>query len=308
MPGAYAHLTLANIVSAPDLLDQTRLSQDAKIAVLDYKKFVELGAVSPDLPYLRVSGSAKRWADIMHYTRPESVIKCGVRIIAAENNQEIRNKKLAWLLGYASHVGGDTTIHPVVELKVGPYEDNAQAHRVCEMNQDAYIFQRLNVGEIGLGEFLDSGVGACRNNNDGLDTDIIELWNAILNECYAEEYARNPPEINQWFKCFVNVVDLIEEGGRLIPLARHVAIDRGLTYPLVSEIDYNYIENLNIPSNETAHYDEVFNLATDNVLRMWEYICDYIFNGNNTSLDRILRLNLDTGKDANGVIQMWRMQ
>jgi len=45
---------------------------------LQYSKFCGLGSVSPDYPYLALGdGGAKRWADIMHYTRTGEVIHAG---------------------------------------------------------------------------------------------------------------------------------------------------------------------------------------------------------------------------------------
>ena len=37
---------------------------------------------------------------------------------------DAQQKGLAWLLGYCAHVATDVTIHPVVEMKVGPYDEN----------------------------------------------------------------------------------------------------------------------------------------------------------------------------------------
>jgi len=51
-------------------------------------------------------------------------------------------------------VVADVTIHPILELKVGSYAEHKMGHRTCEMHQDAYIFQRLNLGDVGLSEHL----------------------------------------------------------------------------------------------------------------------------------------------------------
>lgn len=59
------------------------------------------------------------------------------------------------------HVAADITVHPVVELKVGPYAQNQTAHRTCEMNQDAFIWQRLNLGELGYADRVQQNIGSC---------------------------------------------------------------------------------------------------------------------------------------------------
>jgi len=140
MPGAYAHITLVNQLREPGQLESIPgFVDDAITPVLDYFKFCELGAVSPDYPYLGVGNrGATQWADRMHYEYTGDMIKSGVRCIASMPDGEPKRKAFAWLLGYAAHVATDVTIHPIVELKVGPYAQNKKAHRVCEMNQDAY--------------------------------------------------------------------------------------------------------------------------------------------------------------------------
>lgn len=62
MPGGYAHITLVNILSQK-IADDPTFSEEALSAVMDYLKFVELGAVSPDYPYRAVSDrdEAKKW-------------------------------------------------------------------------------------------------------------------------------------------------------------------------------------------------------------------------------------------------------
>ncbi len=68
MPGAYAHMTLVNVRKEPQSLEAIPgFPADAISAVLDYFKFCELGAVSPDYPYLAIGDpGAARWADAMH--------------------------------------------------------------------------------------------------------------------------------------------------------------------------------------------------------------------------------------------------
>src|SRR5688572_28216498 len=133
MPGAYAHITLVNVLSEPRRLLNLGFTKSAAAAVSDYFKFCELGAVSPDYPYLAVTDSkAARWADLMHYQRTGEMLHAateGVQTLSGEGQR----RAFAWLLGCAAHVATDVTIHPVVELKVGKYEANKQGHRVCEM-------------------------------------------------------------------------------------------------------------------------------------------------------------------------------
>lgn len=308
MPGAYAHITLVNILKETERLEAIPdFPVEAITAVLDYFKFCELGAVSPDYPYLAVGDkNAAKWADAMHYTRTGEMIKAGVKRLQNTSGEDKR-KGLAWLLGYAAHVATDVTIHPVVELKVGPYAGNETAHRVCEMHQDAHIFQRLNLGGIGLSEHLDSGIGRCNAATDrhALDSEIRQLWEGMLQDVHPQDYNNNPPDLNKWHNGFMLMVDTIaEEGNRLMPLARHVAVNLGLTYPAADAIEEKFIKRLASPGGHMK-YDALFDLALKNVGRVWQLVASGAMAGDGNYLAQIGNWNLDTGRDADQNLALW---
>lgn len=309
MPGAYAHITLVNeLKTTPTLEDIFGSLTQAITSVLDYFKFCELGAVSPDYPYLAVlDDDAKKWADTMHYYLTGEMIKAGIRQLW-DIEGETKRKLLAWLLGYSAHVAMDVTIHPVVELKVGPYQGHETEHRICEMNQDAYIFPRLNLGEIGLSEHLDSGIGKCGSPTDAnhLDPEIEQVWRAMLNDVHPAAVYMNQPDINKWHQWFKKMVDEFgEEGHRLIPLARHVAAGIGLTYPALDTIDKQYIENLQVPGRK-KNYDEIFDIACTNVKTVWRLVAQGVMAEDTAYLTAIGNWNLDTGKDDKGQLAFWK--
>jgi hypothetical protein len=199
------------------------------------------------------------------------------------------------------------TIHPVVELKVGEYKGHEKPHRICEMHQDAHIFQRLNLGEVGLSEHLDSGIAACRDaaDPDLLDRDIVSLWTGMLQDVHLQEFAANPPDIDKWHRRFKFVIDKIaEEGDRLIPFARHLGVDSGLMYPAKGDIDPQFIKDLATPSGK-KDYDEIFEAAIGNVGNVWQMAASGATQGQKTYLARIGNWNLDTGRDENERLVFW---
>lgn len=306
MPGAYAHLTLVNLIREPARLENHGFTPEAIVPVLDYFRFCELGAVSPDYPYLDPGHrNAARWADQMHYERTGDMIKTGIGVIKKLNGVS-QQKAFSWLLGYTSHVVTDVTIHPVVELKVGEYQQNKGKHRICEMHQDAYIFERLNLGEIGLAEHLDSGIWGCCDKPDSgkLDPIIVSTWQSMLETCYPDLYQSNPPIIDNWHGSFKFIVDKAEEGGALPPFARHVAANIGLTYPSSADIDTQYIEGLATPLGSMS-YDQIFDHAMENVLAVWSSIADAVFKDDGAYQTAIANWNLDTGKDSSGGYGFW---
>jgi hypothetical protein len=233
------------------------------------------------------------------------MIKAGIELVRALDGIP-RQKAFSWLLGYTSHVVMDTTIHPVIELKVGEYQKNKDKHRICEMHQDAYIFQRLNIGEIGLAEHLDSGIwGCCDKPGSGkLDPVITSIWQSMLETCHTRTYQTDPPVIDNWHSAFQFVVDKAEEGNALFPFARHVAASIGLTYPAIDDLDSQYLKVLPTPLGP-MNYDDIFERAMQNVLIAWSSIADAIFK-NNIFQIAALDWNLDTGKDATGSYVYWK--
>jgi len=308
MPGAYAHITLVNHYRGTNNLNMlSGFPSEAKPGLLDWFMYCELGAVSPDYPYLAVGDSdAAKWADLMHYTHTGLIIHAGIKHLRLLQG-ETQRKCLAWLLGYTAHVIADVTIHPIVELKVGPYDENKSAHRICEMNQDAYIFPRLGVGETGLTDHLESGIAACSDPDDDdlLDRDIVNLWSAILKEIHPVEFASNPPDIDKWHSGFNTVVETISElGDHLFPFARHLAADSGITYPSYEGVDRQFIDNLKTPTGSDS-YDNIFDKAIANIGEVWGYIASGVLQGNKQYVAQIVDWNLDTGRDSSGKLQFW---
>lgn len=310
MPGGYAHLTLINqmrgVVDADD-----DMPVSVKIAYGDNQNFCDLGGVSPDYPYLdALNSDSPPWADLMHYTNTTDVIRAAARRIWDLSGQQ-QSKCLAWLLGYAAHVVGDMTIHPIVELKVGPYEHNKTDHRVCEMHQDAHIFQRLGLGKVGLAEYLDkeqNGLRACHRPGDEnrIDADVFAVWDGALADVHPGHHAQNPPDIDAWHAHFGGRVDLIEEGASLPEIARHVAVNSGLTYPEPDEIAYGeYIDALQTPEG-AMHYDDILKRTLNNIAEVWTRLGRAVDSKQIDELNTLGDWNLDTGRDqATGTYVYW---
>ncbi|MCB2226707.1 MAG: zinc dependent phospholipase C family protein [Desulfarculaceae bacterium] len=205
MPASYAHLTL--IAKMRDHMQE--LPNEVRASFLYYPHFCDLGAVSPDYPYLALGNEAANdWADLMHYEQVVELLNAGVsRLRNLQGNE--RRKCLAWFLGYASHVVLDMTVHPVVELKVGPYKGNETAHRICELHQDAFIFPQLNLGEVGVPEYFDSGIARCTSKQSprAIHEGVRGLWQGMLQDAYSEAFASNPPDPDLWHRGFLFVMD-----------------------------------------------------------------------------------------------------
>lgn len=308
MPGAFAHITLVNIATGTNNLDKFNLNDATYDALLEDFEFCELGSVCPDYPYLALGGDHAAWSDHMHLKlKTKSVIEAGIDIVKNIEDKVEKQKVFAWLCGFVAHIIADVVIHPVVELKVGPYCGNEDAHRLCEMHQDAFIYQRLNLGAIGLAEQLSSGISICSNkgNKEEIDISVREAWEKMLQVLDPDMFKDKPPEINTWHSRFEKIVTIIEEGDKLLPLARHVAVECALTYPPEDDIDEQYIKALNIPNGGKMDYDEIFDKAITEVGYAWKIIGDAVFTDDSEYQAFLGDWNLDNGRDTNDSLVFW---
>lgn len=296
MSGAYTHITIANEARA--LARKTSLRRTTLAAIGTHLKYVELGAVSPDFPYLCIDLSQNPWADAMHHTNSASFLRAAVAAIHGSSTEQ-QPRQIAWLLGFASHIMTDMTIHPVIELKVGPFIGNETAHRVCEMHQDAYLFPRLNVGSAALTQHLKTGIATCNGteDSDDLDPAIARVWFDALVATHPGMAASNAPDPGAWHKGFRKVLSLVSNVSRLFPLARHVGINYGLTYPLPEEVEEQYTQSLATPEGP-MDLDPLYERARSNVLEMWKGLDAALVHGRSDELDALEDWNLDTGRSV----------
>lgn len=220
MPGAFTHITLVNKLAEQASLGNLHgLAPDLALALSEQLGFLELGAVSPDYPYLDILGSSsKAWADRIHLGDPVAVLDA---LIEGAKQLEDADRRTAsvWVLGFAAHLGADMVLHPVVEKKVGRYDQgNEKQHRICEMHQDVHIFNaRMNL-TIGLAEHLNSGIGRCVAAKDPrqLSPIISGIWQQALSDIYPNEAAKEHPEPDAWHRGFIKIIDNVAtEGNRL---------------------------------------------------------------------------------------------
>lgn len=312
MPGPYAHITLLYELMRPiKLMSFFHPSSKIVTALTTYFPYCALGAVSPDYPNLaKDNGAAPQWADAMHLTRASEMITSGIKRVKSSKGTTVRDKQLAWLLGYCAHVATDVTIHPVVQAKVGAYAQNQRQHRVCEMNQDSYIYHRMKRGEIGASDCFAMSIAQCGNTSDltQLDNDITTLWEGMLKDVHPELYVANSADCNSWHQGFVAMLNgRAEHEIRLFPLAGVIAAKLGLAYPEFDRIDKQFIEELMVPSEEPLllHYDEIFDRAADNVAVLWRQVEQAVCADDSSHTPDFGDWNLDDGCDECGRLVFW---
>jgi hypothetical protein len=320
MAGTFAHITLVDsLCQNADALDSiTTLLPTMKRALMQFNNFCELGAVSPDTPYLKLlSADSARWANVMHYWKTADFLRRAVPYVNALDFRLTATQKcFAWLFGYTAHVVTDFTIHPVINLRVGPYEQNKLQHRLCELSQDVYIFHKLGFGDVSRAEYIKRcGIDSCADvaDEDKLDSAVRKLW------CYCLEgfpldsikmkeglpAPKSPPEPDEWFAHYVGMIDkFAEEGGKLPWLLRELVETEGLVFPQLDEVDQTFVQNLKMPDGAIANYDQVFERARQNVLTTWRDLGAAIDAGDQ-SLFTLANGDLDTGLTDNNQSIFW---
>ncbi|MDA8239240.1 MAG: zinc dependent phospholipase C family protein [Nitrospiraceae bacterium] len=318
MPGSYAHLTMVGEARAKKELKKIHgFPREGIEAAGLYLKFLELGAVSPDYPYLDITSTdSKKWADAMHYTHTGDTVYAAAELVRVLPEGEGKMKCLAWLMGFTGHVVGDMCIHPVVELKVGPYENFAKDHRRCEMHQDAFIFPRLGLGMPQTAEHIRATILKCGSAEDPnkLDPSVKGIWERLLRQVHPGLFNAEPPEIDTWHhKCYVILEKLLPTSSSLLPCARHVCDGLGLIYPETDKVDKGFVENLMVPApagiDRRMHYDDVFDIAVGKVRLAWRDVLRHALGIEELTSFRGGEWNLDTGRDlsAENALVFWEV-
>jgi hypothetical protein len=301
MPGAFAHIAAVNHLISENRLDGINISKKIKHAITTQNEFCFMGAVSPDYPYLVPNDKeAHDWADAVHLGGMGGLIASGIREIKKITDSEDKARAVSWLMGFLSHVGMDMTIHPIVENIAGIYDLNAEnkrKHRVCEMHQDVYIWQRLQLGEVGESEAI-SCIQLCGDKDSGaVHSAVRDVWEKMLSENYPQLYQQGRPDIDKWHRWFYMLVNIAEESHKFYAWARHVAVDEGCTYPTSDEVEDCYIKKLKVPHGDPMDYSELFELALKNVITLWEGVSVALDADHEIKLSFLGEWNLDRGMD-----------
>jgi hypothetical protein len=320
MAGTFAHITLVDLLSqANSTQSMESFTQDMKEALPHFKNFCELGAVSPDCPFLVLGDhKTKGWGNVMHYWQTADFIRRAIPFFAGANfqNPDIQ-RCFAWLCGYVGHVVTDLTIHPVIKEKVGDYFTHQKRHRECELHQDVYIFKKIVGESLTRVDYLsdnNAGIGSCHADNTPkrLHLAIGDLWRNCLDQIDIQGIRmgpdaivpQGPPDPDRWFHDYaVRIEDFAVKGGR-IPIFRNMVENEGLVYPEDDKCDRRFIDNLRTPTGGEMNYDQVFDLAKDNVKASWEQLASAITKGD-AGLFWLKNGDLDTGLDESSKSIFW---
>jgi hypothetical protein len=288
MAGIFTHLSVVRSIYA----DYKRLSAipgltpDIEFALQFFGNFVDLGSISPDTPYFYKASfnkEANSWSNVMHYWRTGDFVREAIMRLRNENYAQMDiQKAIAWLFGYTAHIITDLTIHPIVELRVGPYEANKDKHRFCELQQDAYMFFRTLGMNAASSDYLKgTGLKSCTNypKNNKLHSKVSALWKQCASAIKPSSTDTNyvfgsipakSPKPNTWFKWFCEMIDKGAEEGHRIPILSFLLLKYGLSLPKdQNAIDMSYVSGLATPDGRKVDFPVIFEMAVNNTVKYW---------------------------------------
>jgi hypothetical protein len=294
MAGAFTHMAVVSKARGA-----FANGSDLKKCMQTNLHFLTLGSVSPDAPYLSLTERA--WADTMHYEETNGIVHHGLKLlIGVEEKDEAWWSKLAWLLGYISHLVTDATIHPIVEALVGPYKnpDSHTPHRICEMVHDVMIMKEVKNLELAGSEYADL-LRACQD--DPSFEAVCGFWEDAARLAYPEKMAINLKEV---FQAYTRTIDLAEGGNKMARLFRHFGSEFVYdTYETLitthSDRVEEYYRSVRLPSGaQGAFIDHGFFHAAENVGNVWKEV-ERSLLVTKTFAEVLPNWDLDTGIDRN---------
>jgi hypothetical protein len=298
MAGAFTHFVVCDVAKRK----RSTIGSELWRLLNKHSQFLSLGAASPDLPYLSFKTGEVNWADVMHYEKTNSIVENGLKELKSTwyAKTTADDIKLVWLLGYASHLVADATIHPVVQAIVGPYEQNKEEHRLCEMTQDSLIFNLQKKTDIYYAEFSEI-LKFCKESEhfDGL----IEFWKHQVLYNYQDKGEEPHPAL--WFSTYTEAIDAAEGGGNIVGLFRHLGIGSGYIYKPKDEILANYPEyhekyflKVRLPDGSIGYFPkDGFDKTVNNVTEAWGSLYQGLSLAQFAASSFVKNWNLDTGVD-----------
>ena len=230
MPANIAHMLIAHkslqklkTKGAAELTEFAEMLDDTSKAK-NYKAYMNLGSMGPDLYYYAHIGSSVKdmimegfvqatgvtpWSYHLHSYKPNEFPLTLVRVIFSDvvrengkvklDDDDIR--KLAYIAGHLTHIAADQIIHPVVNSIAGPYYrrgDNRTKHRECEVFQDYFLYEEVYRLEEKRGpkyNFFKQDFRGWADCVRGLTTRNTEDWfRYFLQRGFVETYGTGPLE------------------------------------------------------------------------------------------------------------------
>jgi len=301
MPGPFAHFTLFQ--KAKEYFMAQSLYTSVQQALGDFSDYGLLGSNSPDFPIVACD---RLWEEYLHGSTAAAYIGSALSILRPLSGLP-RQKFLAWFCGYLSHMVGDATIHPVVNLRVGPYMGHEKLHQICEIHQDAQVYPQLGLVGVTKCNFTRSVIETCcesSGNRTSLDPELVTFWQNLSSAAFPREEV---PDFSKWFALYTGIVDKISEEGDWFHVRAITTVFRKkhLVQITPDQIDKTYIHGLPSPAGISISYDDLFNKAIENTVQVWLDFSSALENPASAPFPISARWNLNTGEIVDPKYLFW---
>jgi len=113
-----------------------------------------LGSIGPDLPYSagvttrsaffpsardRATRGKSQWADLLHYNKSGEFVIELLRNGSQVTAPALRQKALFYALGHATHIAGDTIVHPLTNTFAGAYHHQSNPTAANDLGIHFYV-------------------------------------------------------------------------------------------------------------------------------------------------------------------------
>jgi hypothetical protein len=307
MSGTFNHLLVPQEVIK--IFMNSDVDPKLKVIVANNQRFIFLGANAPDFPYV---AKHNKWADRMHYNLSSKIVSAARTLLLKlrEEDEAAFAKCFCWSLGYLSHMTVDVTIHPIVNIIAGPYQEslkNQKKHRHCETHMDCFIYrEKANELPLNEAEYIDDKIkpGCHQNMPTLIDPDIKKFWIEILEQTFNDTIDLDP---DQWFFLYSGLTDGIsEDNGRKISEYLAKKFDQSELMQINHDnIDYGYINQLKTPNGDLIDFLDLFDFAVGNTAEIWNLFASTLEM--NAAIPEVLTKDwdLDAGM-AEGESIFWR--
>jgi hypothetical protein len=105
-------------------------------------RYFFFGSSIPDVPYFNLETTGHSViADLFHYNRTGEFVLQFLNLARQANNQVVRSRMVAYVLGHISHIVADIIIHPFINLFSGDYHHQVTPdfHRRIEVEMDSWV-------------------------------------------------------------------------------------------------------------------------------------------------------------------------
>lgn len=293
MSATYVHMTVIDMIAFNiESLLGNRISEKNKDIIAKNPMMIQFGALCPDIPYLDevveekfgLVAKQKIWGDLMHYVHTGKFLQFGVEMLKSmkEENSTHYEICLQWFLGFLSHMIVDTVIHPIVELKVGDYANNATQHRICEMHQDVWLFEEIYKKPI-------SSIKPVESIEVLKRAEVLDFWEYLLSKCYGFYLSTARPNFHEWINDYRQKLAIASN------YESAIGKNSGLFYPNYEAINPEFLKNLDSPVGKIDFDQVIYTHMIPNIVKFWQIVFDGIDNAS-MEYKEIFDFNMDSGK------------